>query len=57
MREAKGWSQETLAARSGIERSLLGVIERGNSNFRLGNLLRVAAALGTTLAELFQGIA
>ena len=57
MREAKGWSQETLAAMSGIERSLLGLIERGNNNFGLENLLRLAATLGTTVAELFQGIA
>lgn len=47
-----GISQEELAHRSGIDRSYLGAIERGDQNSGLLHLVRIAAALGTTVADL-----
>lgn len=51
-RMAKGISQEELALRSGIDRSYLGAIERGDQNPGLLHLVRIVAALGTTVADL-----
>lgn len=50
-----GISQEDLAHRSGIDRSYLGAIERGEQNAGLLHLVRIAAALGIPLAKLVAG--
>jgi transcriptional regulator with XRE-family HTH domain len=47
-------SQEELALRSGIDRSYLGAIERGEQNAGLLHLIRIAAALQIPLAALMQ---
>ena len=47
-----GVSQEELAHRCGIDRSYLGAIERGDQNSGLLHIVRIASALGTTVAEL-----
>lgn len=51
-RTVKGIPQEELAHRSGIDRSYLGAIERGEQNTGLLHLVRIAAALETTVGEL-----
>jgi transcriptional regulator with XRE-family HTH domain len=51
-RTVRGISQEELAHRSGIDRSYLGAIERGEQNSGLLHLVRIADALGTTLSDL-----
>lgn len=45
IRKQLGVSQEMLAALSGVERSNLGKIERGENNLSLLNLVRIADAL------------
>lgn len=45
LRKAKGWSQEALALESGIARSYLGGVERGQRNIALVNICRLADAL------------
>ena len=57
MRRTRGWSQNSLALKCGLNRGLLGAIERGNDNLRLSNLLPIVTGLETTVAALFQGIA
>ena len=57
MRRSKGWSQAVFAEMCGIDRTLLGVIERGNQNLGLRALLPIAATLNTTVADLFAGVA
>ena len=52
LRAERGFSQEELAHRSGLDRSYMGAIERGERNVALTNLLRVAQALDTTGADL-----
>lgn len=49
-----GFSQEAFADAAGIDRSYLGGIERGEHNFAMINLFKIAKALQTTTAELFQ---
>lgn len=52
MRTEKEMSQEELAHTSGIDRSYLGAIERGDQNPGLLHLLRIADALNTSVGDL-----
>lgn len=52
LRRAKGWSQEKLALESGLARSYLGGVERGQRNIALLNICRLAETLEVPVAEL-----
>lgn len=52
MRLELGLSQEALADRSGLDRSYMGGVERGEHNIALINIVRIASALGVSVAEL-----
>lgn len=52
VRRAKGLSQERLALESGLARSYLGGVERGQRNIALLNIYRLADALGVAPASL-----
>ena len=56
LRAAKKWSQEEFAHISGLHRTYIGQIERGEKNISFENLSKVAAVLGVTLSELFSGL-
>lgn len=55
-RNAKGMSQEKLAADSGIDRSHMGFIEQGRRKPTLSTLFKIAKSLGMTLEQLFNGM-
>jgi len=46
LRTAAGLSQEELAARSGLHRTYISSVERGQRNVSLGNIFAIATALG-----------
>lgn len=52
LREERGYSQEGFAFEVGIHRTYIGGIERGERNPTLTMIVRIAAALGVTPAEL-----
>ncbi|MFT4064854.1 helix-turn-helix domain-containing protein [Paraburkholderia sp.] len=54
LRKAKGWSQETLALESGLARSYVGGIERGQRNIALYNICVLAKTLGVTPDEMLE---
>ena len=56
LRKAAGWSQEHFAHECEIDRSYMGVIERGEANVTFLNLCKIASALNTDVAELTAGI-
>jgi len=49
-------SQTVLAKRAGVSRALLSSIEQGTANVTLDVLSRLAAALGTSVAKLFEPV-
>ncbi|MDB5802441.1 MAG: helix-turn-helix family protein [Rhodocyclales bacterium] len=49
-----GISQEQLALMTGLDRSYMGGVERGDSNVTLLKMHAVAQALGLSLAELMR---
>lgn len=53
-RKARGWSQEKLSLESGIARSYLGGVERGQRNIALVNICRLADALDIAPAKLMM---
>jgi transcriptional regulator with XRE-family HTH domain len=55
-REKVGLSQEALAARTGIHRTYIGGIERGERNPTLLMIHRLATALRVKPAQLFEQI-
>ena len=56
LRAAKKWSQEEFAHISGLHRTYIGQIERGEKNISFGNLSKIASVLGVTLSELLSGL-
>ena len=54
VRKQQGWSQEKLALESGIARSYLGGVERGQRNIALINICKLAETLRVSVGELFD---
>ena len=55
LRKTKGFSQEGFADEAGLDRTYMGG-ERGERNLATLNLIRIAAALGVEVGELFPPI-
>jgi transcriptional regulator with XRE-family HTH domain len=53
VRRQRGMSQESLALVCGLDRTYISGIERGVRNPSLTNILKIAAALGTSPSVLF----
>ena len=54
LREAKGLSQQDLAAKCNFEKSNMSRLEAGRVNSTLSTLDKIAKALDVTLVELFS---
>jgi transcriptional regulator with XRE-family HTH domain len=54
LRNARGWTLDSLASASGVSRSMLSQIEREQANPTLAVTLRIARAFGQTLGELLE---
>lgn len=54
LRVVKGWSQERLALESGLDRTYVSAVERSTWNIALGNIERLANALGVPAWTLLQ---
>jgi transcriptional regulator with XRE-family HTH domain len=54
LRKERGWSQEQLALESGIARSYLGGVERGQRNIALLNICKLADTLEIKPSELMK---
>ena len=55
LREDQGLSLRTLAARTGFSASFLSQVENGQASPSISSMERIAAALGVTLGQFFQG--
>lgn len=54
LRAEVGLSQEALAHESGVDRSYIGGIERGEHNLTIINLLRISRCLRISVSELLR---
>jgi len=54
LRQEQHVSQEELSHRSGLDRSYMGGVERGERNVSLANILRIAAGLDVSPIVLFE---
>jgi transcriptional regulator with XRE-family HTH domain len=55
IRKGIGLSQEGLALACDLDRTYIGGVERGERNISLVNIHKIAAALGVTSRDLFDG--
>ena len=55
-RKTLGLSQEALAHLSGIHRTYIGSVERGERNISLENIVAIANALNIPIQELVKGV-
>ena len=56
LREQRGKSQDPLANESGLHRTYVGAVERGERNPTFLTLSRYASGLGLTVADLVGGL-
>ena len=56
LRISQGYSQESFAAKCGLDRTYIGGIERGERNVALRNIQVISMALGITISELTAGL-
>ncbi len=49
-------SQEELAAKAGVHRTYIGMIERAEKNITLSNIYKVAQALEISISDLTKGL-
>jgi transcriptional regulator with XRE-family HTH domain len=54
LRQERGYSQEEFSFRVGLHQTYVSSVERGERNVTIGTADRIAKALGTTLAGLFE---
>lgn len=54
LRKERGWSQQELATKAGLDRAYLSTVEKGKQNITIGAAARIAAALDTTLSALIE---
>ena len=55
-RKSRGWTQEELAAKAGIDRSYIGGVERGERNLTFTVLCQICSALRYDVAALTKSI-
>lgn len=55
LRRERGWTLDSLAALSGVSRSMLSQVERGQANPTLAVAFRIAKAFDLTLSDLVAG--
>ena len=55
-RQKLGMSQEALALATGLDRTYIGGVERGERNLGLVNIVLIASKLGILSSELLAGI-
>ena len=53
-RKKLGLSQEALAARAGVHRTYIGMIERAEKNITLENIEKICNALGLSIGDFFN---
>lgn len=56
LRKKKGFSQEAFADITGVHRTWMGAVERGERNLSFHNLVLISKALGITLSQLLSGL-
>ncbi len=56
LREKQGLSQEQLAAKCGVHRTYVGMVERAEKSISVVALSKFAKALGTTMSSLLEGL-
>ncbi|ELA4928382.1 helix-turn-helix transcriptional regulator [Vibrio vulnificus] len=56
LRVERGMSQERLAESSGLHRTYVGSLERGQRNVSYLNILKIAAALEISTSVLLEGL-
>lgn len=56
VREKRGWSQEECAFHSGVHRTYIGAVERGEYNLTLMTLRKITDALGISLADAVRAV-
>jgi transcriptional regulator with XRE-family HTH domain len=55
-RERLGISQEKLAEKTGLHRTYIGMIERGERNVTLNKIGLISEALDTNMSEIFKNV-
>ena len=56
LRQERGFSQEQLALKAGLDRSYIGGVERGERNVAILNIKKIADALDLSIGEVWNNM-